>query len=213
MVELDYACSGGDVTGPDTWEYIWGNGIILTRLDPTQHCDDGNTDGGDGWTDSCQVEDNWICKDGNETTQSIWNEWVLDHWVTWAYQDHTKWGEWEIKYRLDEEMLCEEDAVLIISRSSKLAKTTSLVVSGVGASTIVGISVIGATPPNSLWAMINQMQIFSLLTISENFIPDDPKNLLVGTETMSFDMSFLPTPSIPFVDDFEEWSSFKQGKF
>ena len=109
-------------------------------------------------------------------------------------------------------MLCEEDAVLIVSESVKLAKISSLVVSGVGASTVIGTSFIDASPPNSLWAMINQMQIFALLTISESFIPDDPKSLLVGTETLSFDMSFLPASSFPFVDDFEGWASFKQGK-
>ena len=50
------------------------------------------------------------------------------------------------------------------------------------------------------------------MTISENFIPDDAKNLLVGIEALSFDMSFIPTSSFPFVDDFEKWASFKQGK-
>ena len=100
-------------------------------------------------------------------------------------------------------MLCEEDAVLIVSESVKVAKISSLIVSGVGASTVIGTSLIDASPPNSLWAMINQMQIFALLTISESFIPDDPKSLLVGTEALSFDMSFLPSSSFPFVDDFE----------
>ena len=109
-------------------------------------------------------------------------------------------------------MLCEEDAVLIVSESARFAKASSLAVSGVGASTVIGASFISGSPPNSLWAMINQMQIFALLTISESFIPDDPKNLLVGTEILSFDMTFLPTSSFPFVEDFKGWASFKQGK-
>jgi len=62
IIETDSDWIGGDPSNPDNCDIICGNGIMLSTLDHTQHWDDGNIIGGDGWDGNCHVEDNWVMR-------------------------------------------------------------------------------------------------------------------------------------------------------
>ena len=100
---------------------------------------------------------------------------------------------------------------MVTSDSAEVVASTSVIIAGTGAGAIVGLSVLDAASPTTLWSMVNQMQIFSLLTLSQGFIPDDSKLLLIGSEVSSFNMGFIPTKQLPLGQRFSESLNIEQG--
>lgn len=58
-IEDDWECSTNITSGFSECNDICGDGIMAwTR--PTDYCDDGDTDDGDGCDSTCTVEDGWL---------------------------------------------------------------------------------------------------------------------------------------------------------
>ena len=61
-----------------------------------------------------------------------------------------------------------------------------------------------------MWAIINQLQLLTLLVITEAYLPKDIRDYINGMEFSMFSFSFIPFINIPLLHDYVEWLDFQQ---
>ncbi|CAI2386795.1 unnamed protein product [Moneuplotes crassus] len=211
-IEYNYQCSGGTPSSSDKCEVICGDGIFPTNLNPTLYCDDGNTDNGDGCNDKCEVEKNWICTGGDLTSPSVCNLCELDFCETCQDQDHTKCAKCQQKYRLDANLLCEKTPEIFMSpQAQQVASSAQYASLGAGTTSVLS-SILKFNSPVAIWAMINQVQLTSLVTLTRIHIPDDPKGMLLGEGSgLPFSPLSLDIKSLPLSNDLYDLLNINQS--
>jgi cysteine-rich repeat protein len=70
--EAGWTWDGGSGSTSDTCKDLWGDGIMIKSIN--SNWDDGNLINGDGCSNNCQVEEDWICTPGDSTSKSIWKK-------------------------------------------------------------------------------------------------------------------------------------------
>lgn len=98
----------------------------------------------------------------------------------------------------------------MVSDEAESVVVVSDTVTGVGTGAAISTSVVQMSSPASLWSMVNQIQLLSLLILLKVYIPDDVKLMLVGVNIVSFDMGFLPISYIEEVKAANEWLDMEQ---
>jgi cysteine-rich repeat protein len=53
---------------PTVCQETCGDGILITAL---LECDDGNTENGDGCSETCTIESNFVCSGGTSSTPDV----------------------------------------------------------------------------------------------------------------------------------------------
>ncbi|CAI2383847.1 unnamed protein product [Moneuplotes crassus] len=212
LIEDDYACIGGSTSGPDTCDIVCGNGILLPSTDPILECDDGNTDNGDGCSENCRVEDNWICTEGSLTSPSVCNLCELDFCTKCESQDHTVCTLCDRGYELDKDSLCTKTTELFMTDDGKRVVSSSQYISMVAVGASFLSSVLKMSSPVAVWAILNQMQLMGLVTLTRVYIPDDPKGMLLGEGSgIPFSLLSLKPAIVPFYNDLDEMMNFNQS--
>ena len=71
-IETGWSCSGGNLSSPDAWSEVWGDGIRFNLN--TTYCDDGNSLNGDGCSSTWSIETGWNCSGGTSTLKDTCND-------------------------------------------------------------------------------------------------------------------------------------------
>jgi hypothetical protein len=66
-------------------------------------------------------------------------------------------------------------------------------------------SVLSGTPPTSLWAIMQQLQMVIVLVMVDSYTPEDVDTYLEGVSFAMFNFNFIPIVDIPLVDVPVEW--------
>ena len=74
---------------------------------------------------------------------------------------------------------------------------------GVVAIATVGSSVFGLSSLQSLWSIVNIIQLTMLLPLTMAFIPDSVAQYLIGMSFVNFNFDFIPLRDIPVVVDLD----------
>ena len=116
-IEQDYECNGWNTSNKnDTWEIVCGNGILNSKFNPLEYCDDNNTVNNDGCNSNCKVETgyDWIYdtiskwtpvwgdkikieekeewEDGNTNNNDGWDsECKVEHGYKWEFKTVSEW--------------------------------------------------------------------------------------------------------------------------
>ena len=207
-IEAGYEWKGGSLFSPDICTDFCGDGKIIVLTE--NYWDDGNTIAGDGWDGACKIEDNWAWNDGNIVNPSIWKQWTQKTCLKCNFQNLNVCSEWIENFTLSKEFIWKSNSLLSMSIKAETMKKLSLILTAISSISILGISIIKMSSPVSVWSMVNQFQLLSLLILTRGYIPDDPKGLLVGNKVFSFDLGFLHIKELEFFNELVSWTEIKQ---
>jgi hypothetical protein len=101
----------------------------------------------------------------------------------------------------------EEEEIL---ESIKATSITTQAIVGVGVLCASFASFLTGTSPQGAWSMINQIQLFLLLPILVDSMPNDVSNFIYGMEKFSFSFNFIPYKDLSFIQNVFELVYFEQ---
>ena len=129
-------------------------------------------------------------------------KWSSQNCKTWTVEDSTKWSSCNTNYYLTSGS-CSNEAT---SNVKALSTTTNSLIGGTAALVLLS-STINSSSFASLWAIMNQLQMFLLILLTRAYLPLDIINFIIGSKiTMSlYDcISFKKTSySHPIIDLFD----------
>ncbi|CAI2359943.1 unnamed protein product [Moneuplotes crassus] len=189
-IEDDYQCTGGSLSQPDTCTLICGNGKLPSSLDQTEHCDDGNTQSGDGCDENCKVESGWECTGGSLTSPSICEiECIAEGCVKCESGSDKKCVACEHGYQLVDNKHCR---YTVVAEEVQTLSSGSQAAAGAGSLIATLMSLLNSSSPMAIWSMANQMQLLMLLLLTQTSLPADVVGYISGNQMFSFNMNFLP---------------------
>ena len=189
-VEKGFTCEGGTASKFDHWYDLWGDGVIFGDHNPLLTCDDGNKISGDGWSNQCQVEDDWKCSGGDENNKSQWKSiWDVNNCLRCAYKDNQKWVFWDKGFKLQDDFTWK---VPLISQAVQEMGSATKLISIVAISAVIGVSLMKGSSPLAIWLVVNQFQLYLLLLLTNVSLPVDVREYIKGNSFFMFSMSFLP---------------------
>ena len=104
----------------------------------------------------------------------------------------------------------ESKTTLAATSSSKAAVTSSQTSTGMGVGIALITNVMTGSPPMSVWAILQQLQMVIILVMIDSFTPEDIDYYLEGVSFALFNFDFIPIKSLPFVDVPTDWMDFAQ---
>ncbi|CAI2363645.1 unnamed protein product [Moneuplotes crassus] len=189
-IEDDYECTGGSMSQPDTCNFICGNGKLLSSLDKSEHCDDDNTENGDGCNENCKVESGWECTGGSLTSPSSCKiECIVEGCAECESGTGSKCQTCENGYQL---MFSKKCRYTVVAEEVQTLSSGSQAASGAGSLIATLMSLLNSSSPMAIWSMANQMQLLMLLLLTQASLPADVVGYISGNQMFSFNMNFLP---------------------
>ena len=151
---------------------LWGDGLSYEN----EVCDDGNTSNGDGWrSDWMQIDSGWICVGGNKTHIDICSKCDV------GYEPNVNKDRW---------------VGIPLSTQAKIKIITVAWLLAIGSI----LNFINQTNSQSIFSMLNQIQLIVLIPMIGAFVPLDVIQIITGLNFSLFNFDFI------------NWSSFTSSQ-
>jgi hypothetical protein len=203
--ESRYICVGGNSTSadtctewadgyypntnspPDVWNTKWGDGKKVLGVESWE---DGNMIDGDGWSSICLQEIDWTWFGGNINRTDSWFKWKAGYTAT---QNYELWFETPLS---ENTQIMRAFAAFFVITGISMSSTIALVSS--------------SSSTSSSFGLINQLQMIMLLPILDSYIPDKILDFIKSMRDSLFNIEFLSTDGLTFLDPFNEKFDFFQ---
>ena len=161
---------------------LWGDGLSYEN----EVCDDGNTSNQDGWrSDWMQIDSGWICVGGNTTHIDVCSKCDV------GYEPNANKDKWV------EIPLPTQAKIKIITVAWLLAIGSIL-------------NFINQTNSQSIFSMLNQIQLIVLIPMIGTFVPLDVIQFITGLDFSLFNFGFIDFNSFSNSQSFISGISYDQ---
>ena len=132
--------------------------------------------------------------------------WEVQNWKICSISNpKTQWDEWKTEFTLD-------STTKAWSANSGYEETSTVAQATIGAIVVVTSlsSLLSGASLQSLWSLVNIIQLTMLLPLTQAFIPQPVIEYLTGMAFLNFNFAFIPLSDIPIVVDldFEVYSGY-----
>ena len=149
----------------------------------------------------------WIRLDnqGSSITGTIPN---VKFGETYTFYLISNWTEIPFTYTNQTVTIEVERAILSSTTAGAIALMSTQ--GQVAASGVVSVatSVLNGTPPTSLWAIMNQLQVIILTLLIDDYTPEDINQYIEGVGFVMFNFNFLPLEDAPGISIPTNWMDF-----
>jgi hypothetical protein len=81
-----------------------------------------------------------------------------------------------------------------------VAAASAQVALAAGAVFTMGSSLLSNNSPTAVWSLVNQLQMITLLMLTDSFSPEDFISYQEGTSLVNLNFDFIPVYNVPFVN-------------
>ena len=203
-IESRFVWSGGSLYVKDTWikwtagfnpntdqsQWIpkWGDGLRVSY----EHCDDGNTVEGDGWSSDCMtIESGWAWFGGYFGVADVWVQCDL------GYNPNPDYS------------TCIGASVPRDVKAMAAAAQIGAYM-GIASNLVLTVFSSSSSSTSNSFGLLNQIQLVILLPLIDAYIPEKIYDYLKSMNTSLLNLNFLPTNNSDSTISFKSLFNFKQ---